>query len=221
MRKVEKQCPVVATSGEQSDAAGQTGTVSFLRSRSSLVCNFLTMDSDGEFHSAPSSPAAAKVHEEQQDASVGFSGDEDESEDMSVFQNMVEELITDLSSQEKENQPQSPPQSSQHSLLSSPDFLPAASQRILSASVAGRACRLFVPCLPAADEDSHEADDGTTTAGPALADEPENPIDQLYLDQCCEWFKRETRSTPGTDKNLYAGVGSEVRNKKRKLSDKQ
>lgn len=140
---------------------------------------------------------------------------------MGVFQNMVEELITDLSSQEKDTKSiaSKSSQSSQRSLLSSPDFLPVASQRVLSACEAGKASRLFVASLPAAEE---QEEHGTPVTGcDVLIDEPDGPIDQLYLDQCCEWFKRETRASSRPDRSLYPGIESEVRHKKRKLTDEQ
>lgn len=179
------------------------------------------MDSDGDFHSAPSSPCK----DSKNDMTVEFSGDEEDPEDNAVFHNVIEELITDLSSQEKETCEKLPDptecsqQSSQHSLQSSqsqsssPDFMPASSQRVLTDVAASR---LFIPCLSPTEEDGA----GDVTNKSVGEDGTDTPFNQLYLDQCCEWFKRGTRSVSKKDQQLYAGIESGIRYKKRKQSDK-
>lgn len=181
----------------------------------------MASDNDSDFHSVSSSP-----RQSQEQQSVQFS-DEEPDEEQSIFHSIVEELITDLSSQEKqEQQPivssqsttqQSPPASLNSCSSSSPDFLPAASQRILSAGAEGKASRQFFSACQFPDEDCElsAAGDAALTMCQAQVHESDDPIDQLYLDQCCEWFRRETRST--TDQKLYPGIGRNTRPKKRKL----
>lgn len=181
----------------------------------------MASDTDSDFHSVPSSPRPSLSQEPQ---SAQFS-DEEPDQERSIFHSIVEELITDLSSQEKQEPPVSPQSQSQRSpplslnscSSSSPDFLPVASQRILSAGAEGKASRQFFATCQFPDEQCtlSAAGDADLTMCQTQVHESDDPIDQLYLDQCCEWFRRETRST--TDHMLYPGVGCNIRAKKRKL----
>ena len=206
----------------------------------------MASDSDNDFHSAPSSPCpsvpvAARPSLPAAEQSVEFSGDEEEL-DASVFQAVVQELISDLSSQEKRLDSQPPPAQSTPEAIaspassdssssrcsssqSSPDYLPPATQRNLSAGAASQASRLFGRSLAPSDVVVERKvgkrvaqEDPLSDALRASDDSDEDPMSQLYLDQCCGWFKRETRSTaPCAVRSLYPAMEQGKRVKKRKL----
>lgn len=181
-------------------------------------------NSDSDFHSAPSTPPSESNYLAE------FSDlDDDEGEQDSVFQNVVNDLIADLSSEndDKEqvedpvplpDQPLSQNSSiSMSSVHSTPDFMPVSTQRV-TAKEEEKACKLFVPVAQQSTSSGH-GDCGQDAAAndPPVVEcqqalmESEEPMDQLYLDQCCDWFKRETRST-GT-KNLCTGIEGQKRKK--------